>query len=105
MSLIHQKLYLQEGPGQINVGEYVGQLVRHLTEAFAPATPVKVETNLATDIELDVTQAIPVGLILNEAITNTFKYAFTRSPMENSVGVTPAPQLRICLSRTGNDGE
>ena len=105
MSLIHQKLYRQEGPGQINVGEYVGQLVRHLTEAFAPAIPVKVETNLATDIELDVTQAIPVGLILNEAITNTFKYAFTRSPMENSVGVAPAPQLRICLSRTGNDGE
>jgi two-component sensor histidine kinase len=100
MSLIHQKLYQEEGPGQINMRQYIGELVRHLTDALSPVKATKVETDLHSDIELNVTQAIPVGLILNEAITNTFKYAF-----EGRAAGLPAAHLQIDLSRTGNAGE
>ena len=100
MSLLHQKLYQEEGPGQINMRQYIGELVRHLTDALSPVKATKVETDLHSDIELNVTQAIPVGLILNEAITNTFKYAF-----EGRAAGLPAAHLQIDLSRTGNAGE
>jgi two-component sensor histidine kinase len=102
MSLIHQKLYQQDEPGQINMRQYIGDMVRHLTEAFASANAVKVETDLRADVELNVTQAIPVGLILNEAITNTFKYAFVGRPVN---GIAPLPLLRISLFEVGQDRE
>ena len=102
MSLIHQKLYQQDGAGQIDMHQYIGELVRHLSDAFASANPVKIETDLRTDIELSATQAIPVGLILNEAITNVFKYAFVGRPVN---GIAAAPLLRISLVRTVRNGE
>lgn len=100
MSLIHQKLYKADGPDLINMRQYIGELVRHLADAFAPAKPIRLETDLTADIELDVTQAIPVGLILNEAITNVFKYAFTGRPADSS-GAIPPPTLRIALYHIG----
>ena len=100
MSLIHQKLYQEEGPAQINMRQYVGELVLHLTDAFSPVKAIKVETDLQSDIELNVTQAIPVGLILNEAITNTFKYAFAGRSAELA-----SPLLKIGLFRTSQAGE
>jgi hypothetical protein len=39
--------------------QYIGELVRHLVDAFAPAKSIKLETGLTAEIELDVTQAIP----------------------------------------------
>ena len=100
MALIHQKLYQADGPGKINMRQYIGELTRNLAEAFAPSKAVKIEADLAADVELEVTQAIPVGLILNEAITNTFKYAFI-----NRAPGSPAPHLQINLSRTRNGEE
>jgi two-component sensor histidine kinase len=102
MSLIHQKLYQKDGPGQINIRQYISELVRHLAEALtSPGTPVKVKTDLRADFDLDVTQAIPVGLILNEAITNVFKYAFAERPAENDNGGTSTPLLQVSLSGIG----
>jgi two-component sensor histidine kinase len=100
MALIHQKLYQADGPDKIDMRQYIGELTRYLAEAFAPTKAVRVETDLAADIELEVTQAIPVGLILNEAITNTFKYAFI-----NRAPGSPAPHLQINLFRTWNGEE
>lgn len=102
LSLIHQKLYQQEGPAQINMQQYIGELVRHLADAFASLHPVRVETDLQPDIELNVTQAIPIGLILNEAITNTFKYAFVGRAAN---GISPPSLLQISFAGTGSDHE
>ena len=101
MSLIHQKLYKTDVPDLINMCQYIGELAHHLADAFAPAKPIKLELDLAPDIELDVTQAIPVGLILNEAITNAFKYAFVERTATTANGIPPPPLLRIALYRTG----
>jgi two-component sensor histidine kinase len=105
MSLIHQKLYKSDGPDQINMGQYIGELVRHLAEAFATIPAVIMQTELEPDIDLDVTQAIPVGLILNEAITNTFKYAFAGRAAENSNGARKPAILRVTLLATGLENE
>ena len=75
MSLIHQKLYLSDNLTAIRMPEYVMELVEYLTESFSSHRNVQFHLKIE-DVEMDVSQAVPLGLILNEAITNCFKYAF-----------------------------
>ncbi|WP_169409412.1 sensor histidine kinase [Dyadobacter beijingensis] len=74
MSLIHQKLYLADKLAVVNMPDYVSDLVEYLRDSF-DARGIQLRTDIAP-VDLDVSQAIPIGLILNEAITNSLKYAF-----------------------------
>lgn len=75
MSLIHQKLYQSDNLAEIDMNWYIRELVDYMRECFS--TDKQIEFIVDTDvIKLDVAQAVPLGLILNEAISNTIKYAF-----------------------------
>lgn len=76
MALIHQFLYGEDHLSSINMQDYVHQLAKSLFNSYRVdhdqvALHVEVEY-----IMLDVDTAIPVGLILNELISNSLKYAF-----------------------------
>jgi len=75
MSLIHQKLYNSENIATINMPNYIKELVEYLRESFSLGQRVRFELKI-DPLELDVAQAVPLGLILNESITNSIKYAF-----------------------------
>jgi two-component sensor histidine kinase len=75
MALIHQKLYQSEGVARIPMQEYIQEVVAYLSDSYCLDQPVRFQVEVES-IELDVTQAVPLGLIINEAITNAFKYAF-----------------------------
>jgi two-component system, sensor histidine kinase PdtaS len=75
MSLIHQKLYKTENVSTINMPDYIRELVDYLRDAGRPGLYIVFHIDIAS-VELDVMEAVPVGLILNEAITNSCKYAF-----------------------------
>ena len=77
------------------IGEqtFVQELVSYLEASFKRADPVRFDLQVEA-IELDVSQAIPIGLILNEAITNALKYAFP----ENSGGM-----ITISMKKTTDD--
>lgn len=75
MSLIHQKLYQSNNLAEIDMKWYIKELVDYMMECFGTDKVIKFE--LQTDeVKLDVAQAVPLGLILNEAISNAIKYAF-----------------------------
>ena len=75
MSLIHQKLYQSDDVQSIDMGNYIPELVEYLKESFEVSD--KVEFIVTVDrVDLDPALAIPVGLIINEALTNAIKYAF-----------------------------
>lgn len=74
-SLLHQKLYQDENVSSINMNTYIPELIQHLKSAFGVNRDIKFKLNIEP-IELDVSQAIPVGLITNELVTNSIKYAF-----------------------------
>lgn len=76
MSLIHQKLYQSASLVSINMHKYVGELINYLMESFNKNKKIKAIIDIA-NVDLDVSQAVPIGLILNEAVTNSIKYAFT----------------------------
>lgn len=76
MSLIHQKLYEQKDLGNINFKEYLIALVKDINTAFNNPNKAIVYDIQANDIFLDIHIAIPLGLIVNELVTNAYKHAF-----------------------------
>ena len=75
MSIIHQKLYQGENLASIEMRTYFEQLGESLLDTFDASEQVTVECNMP-EIELDVDTAVPIGLIVNELLTNSLKYAF-----------------------------
>ena len=77
MALIHQKLY-QDKSGLVNFDEYIQLLVKELGSLYRSKN--KIKTNISSkNMKFDVDTAIPLGLIINELITNSYKYAFGES--------------------------
>ena len=75
MSIIHQKLYQSNNLSAINMKDYVPELVEFLKFSYNQDPKIKFSLNIE-QIILDHSYAIPLGLILNETITNSIKYAF-----------------------------
>ncbi|HEY4285937.1 MAG TPA: histidine kinase dimerization/phosphoacceptor domain -containing protein [Puia sp.] len=75
MSLIHQKLYQSDDIGAIEVDVYIAELTNYLSESFGAPSNVSIQLQLEK-VMLNLSQAIPLGLIINEALTNALKYAF-----------------------------
>ncbi|AUB59752.1 diguanylate cyclase [Methanobacterium subterraneum] len=76
MALIHEKLYRSNNIKQINFGDYIRHLARDLFNSFLEDQE-RVELVMELeDLNLDINTAIPLGLILNELLTNSMKYAF-----------------------------
>ena len=75
ISLIHQKLYLSENIALIEMNAYIREVADYLLDSFQMEE--RVQLQIAVDpIELDGAIAVPMGLIINEAVTNSLKYAF-----------------------------
>lgn len=75
ISLIHQKLYQDENTTTIAMAEYINDLISHLHEGFDTGTQIIFDQNIEP-LNLDVSQVIPLGLIINESIVNAIKHAF-----------------------------
>jgi two-component sensor histidine kinase len=75
MSLIHQRLYQSNNLSAIRMKDYIHELADSLSDSFDVGNRIRFNLDIEP-IELDLAHCIPLGLILNEAITNSFKYAF-----------------------------
>ncbi|MCB0685369.1 MAG: hypothetical protein KDC53_02555 [Saprospiraceae bacterium] len=78
MAFIHQQLYSHENVTGVDMRQYLTVLCDHLHDSF---TDEKKYIDIVSDIRIgfvDVETAIPLGLIVNELITNSIKYAFKR---------------------------
>ena len=93
MGIIHQKLYQGENLGSVEMKDYFLNLGEGILDSFDAEDQVKIECAMDR-LELDVDTAVPIGLIVNELLTNALKYAF---PEE-----TPGT-INISLSRTDDN--
>ncbi|WP_339610657.1 histidine kinase dimerization/phosphoacceptor domain -containing protein [uncultured Planktosalinus sp.] len=75
MGIIHQKLYQGENLGSIEMKDYFLNLGEGILDTFNAEEKVKIECAM-DNLELDVDTAVPIGLIVNELLTNALKYAF-----------------------------
>jgi len=82
MGIIHQKLYQGENLGHIDMKDYFVNLGEGILDAFDAEDKVKIECAM-DNLELDVDTAVPIGLIVNELLTNALKYAFPQQGKGN----------------------
>lgn len=75
MGIIHQKLYQGENLGSIEMKDYFMNLGEGVLDTFNAEDKVKIVCAM-DDLNLDVDTAVPIGLIVNELLTNALKYAF-----------------------------
>jgi two-component sensor histidine kinase/Tfp pilus assembly protein PilF len=75
MALIHQDLYREGDLTGVRMDDYVAKLANGLLTSYAMADRVRLDLRVQP-INLDVDTAVPLGLILNELITNALKYAW-----------------------------
>ncbi len=79
MSMVHDKLYNTKDLSHIDLSLYLSDLVSELVKSFSSlGSEIKVEKNLSS-VLIELTRAVPVGLIVNEALTNSLKHAFNET--------------------------
>ena len=102
ISLLHQKLYQVETSSVIDMQVYIREVISYLKESFKVINHLYFEQQIDS-INLDISQAVPVGLILNEAITNCIKYAFPNNENGNiTVSFTKEDDEHILLTIADN---
>jgi PAS domain S-box-containing protein len=72
---LHIRLYQDDWQGQVDMSTYLRGICANLTEALMQRAGIKLECDVQM-LLLNVDQALPLGLILNELVTNSIKYAF-----------------------------
>jgi len=76
MALVHERLYQSEDLARIDFAGYVRDMTSHLLRSYqSEARAIRLELE-AAGVALDVDAAIPCALIINEIVSNAFKYAF-----------------------------
>jgi two-component sensor histidine kinase len=75
MSMIHQKLYPIDNVTQINISDFIKELVGYLKTSLGAPSSITFQTYISP-IELEVSYAVPIALIITEFITSAVKYAF-----------------------------
>jgi len=75
LSLIHQKLYVNDNVTDVLMSVYLRELINYLKDSFVTDENIIFHFDL-DPIQLDIKQAVPVGLIVNEVLTNSIRFAF-----------------------------
>lgn len=104
MALIHRKLYTVDQNRTVDIKEYITELIQYLVYSYGYH-----EKNFKLDLEIeeisiDVDKAIPLGLILNELISNAFKHAYENQPNPRLVinlGYPDPHELNISIQDNG----
>jgi two-component sensor histidine kinase len=83
MALVHEELYRSEDMESIDFADYITKLVNDLSRSYMMNNNIDIKVHIAT-VFLDMDVAIPLGMIVNELVSNSFKHAF-RSGDEGSI--------------------
>jgi PAS domain S-box-containing protein len=104
MSLIHQKLYQSANVSQIPAEDYLRSLVSLVAHTYAPLAP-NVQTVVSADpVSLNPDVALPLGLIVNELVSNGFKHAFANVPAGHLTISLKSPSPARLILTVADDG-
>ncbi len=90
IALVHEKLYQSESLSFIQFDRYIRDLLQAISDTYLSLdSGISIETEL-DDIVLNINQAIPCSLLINELVVNAFKYAFPDTQDEGMITVSVA---------------
>ncbi len=106
IALIHHKLYAEDNFGAVELHDFITDLYRQIAMLFTNKNfNISLEINVPTT-QIDIDTAVPLGLILNELLTNAFKYAFIENGKTNenqlAIGLICTPAGNYTLSFADN---
>ncbi|HEX7848303.1 MAG TPA: response regulator [Sphingomonas sp.] len=91
---VHRRLYTTDDVEGVDMKDYLEALVDELGEAWASDKPKRALTLTADSIRLPTDRAVSMGVIVNELVSNAFKYAY---------GPSSPGEVRVSLTRDGSD--
>ena len=95
MAFVHERLYRSKDLSRVDLSGYIGSLLAHLSRIYdVGAERIRFETEIE-DISLEISTAIPCGLLINELVTNSLKHGFPG----DRAGI-----IRLELRRQGSEG-
>jgi PAS domain S-box-containing protein len=108
IALLHETLYQGDNLARIDFAKYVRSVTAHLQRALGSRlSGVGLEVEVGS-VRVGIDQAIPCGLIINELVSNAFKYAFPearsgtiRVGVEPAVGPGDAGEVRLSVADDG----
>jgi PAS domain S-box-containing protein len=102
MAIVHEKLYQSPNFNYINFKQYLEKLVYDILYTYGiKIGTIKVQLDIE-DINLNIDTAIPLGLIINELITNTIKYAFPQNEGNITIQLKSLPEnMEITIADNG----
>ncbi len=102
MAIIHEKLYQSHSLNYINFKEYIQKLILDIFYSYGiKQDNIQFELNI-DDIHLNIDTALPLGLIINEIITNCVKYAFPKDKGKITIKlITKQEQLELTIVDNG----
>ena len=102
MALIHEKLYQSSDLSRINFNEYVEVLLSYLIRSYeVDIANISLVLNVE-EIFLEIDAAVSCGLIINELVSNSLKYAFPKPSCTKENGNSEnEPTISITAKRTG----
>lgn len=103
MGILHQKLYQSEHLAFIEMKQYFQNLSENILDAYNASSRVTIDCPM-TELELDVDTAVPVGLIVNELLSNALKYAFPKGQtgrVQLTLEAIGNDMLRLCIADNG----
>ncbi len=96
MAIIHERLYETNALSTLNFNEYIKKLISQLGDAYQTKIQVKYNTEVKVD-KLDIDTLVPVGLLINEVISNSLKYAFEEGNHQENI-------ISFKMERTADNG-
>lgn len=103
MGIIHQKLYQGQNLAAIEMRDYFQNLGDYLLDSFDAHGRIAIEVEMEP-LELDIDTAVPIGLIVNELLTNALKYAFPDGQVGHiEIALIPISDNRLYLT-VSDDG-
>ncbi len=101
ISIVHHKLYMDANPTAVVARTYLAELVDSIAQIYNKDKRVLIDCQ-ADEFELAAKKAIPLGLIINELITNAFKHALAKGP--GSLAVELRKQQNTITLRVQDSG-
>lgn len=85
MAILHDKLYKSKDFSEINAQDYFTELAGYVSNNYDGSAKMVMDI---IPVQMHINSLIPCGLILNELVSNAYKYAFVGNPANKSIGIT-----------------
>lgn len=89
IAMVHERLYKKDNLAKIDFKLYLSELVNEVVSSFPTKQQIEIREELDS-AEIEITKAVPIGLILNEALTNSLKHAFQNEAVDS-------PKIKISM--------